>query len=411
MPQKSKYFLLAATATILLPIMVSAEERVSHDAVKVVKTQAYSPETVMRVMQNTDYEGQGEEFYLDTNNWVLQVPLDDTFLNAKSGSDFMNLLYPSGVRLPTMILDPSDPIETTNDYSPFYVGEECTLLRLLTNNRVNFTKAEIQAAGKYYRMLQAKSIAMGLPVFSFSSEYVVKYSSDIVNIFRKYVAEFEQHFGAIGFPDTSSLDFDWCKIVSNEYNTDLTAYMIKNEKSLEYKIPTGEKTLKLFKSFWDHDVSDTSALNDLVLENTTVPEEDTMLLEKYSDDVFEAYRVACVYMPNVIDEYANTYSNITIGEQAIRPLTENYTEDLSPSVTSPDKNARLEGDKNKYSYSNDPYVQATTNQRDLPYSAKTLHGFENSDLTGRDIYHRICIFSLVIIATIVCVIKFLTHYM
>lgn len=117
----------------------------------------------------TDYSSTTYSFTDDDKIVFIEPIKFENILLADTSSNLLNYMYPSGIRLPTMLLFPED-FYLDNEGLDFYTSDGTKLLRLICRNnnidRVNFTTFEINAADKYYNLMQLKAMALGLPLYS-----------------------------------------------------------------------------------------------------------------------------------------------------------------------------------------------------------------------------------------------------
>lgn len=392
--------IIACICAFQISPTVYAQERAMYSDVNITQNKAYTAEEILTMAKE---EYPLDDSMLDDMSWVLMIVNNDDFLNASAGSELMNMLYPSGLRLSTMLLDPSDTKYTASDYTPIYYGEEATLLRVLMPDRVNFTYSEIKAAAKYYRMIQAKSIAMGLPVFSFSEEFSGGYSEELINEFKGAVKLYENTFGAIGFPDTKGLSFDWVSHVEKTNNVDLSEMIIKHSNISDYRIPSGVNTINLFRAYYNNELTDEQRV--VVYQNDKEITNDN--LSAYTYDVQQAYMLACDYIPRIVADYDKLYSDIYIDSSTDIQTLADYLSDLQANS---DKLSSQEDYNDEKKYSNDPFVQALNNQKKSPVSTETLNSLTNSDdVDVPTLFHGVCIAIAVITVLAIVLTKIVSN--
>lgn len=383
---------------------VNAQEKVDHTSVKVNTDRAYSAEQIFNAAKDTYFL---DSSMLEDSSWVFMSVNTEDFLQVSTGSELMDLLYPSGLRLSTMLLDPKDAICTDSDYNPFYYGDEAKLLRMLVPDRANFTYSEVKAAAKYYRMIQAKSIALDLPVFSFQEEFSGNYSKDLIAKFRKSVELYESTFGPIGFPDTSGQSFDWVTFVKDNYQIDLSSMLITSKEVSDYRIPSGTNTISLLSNYNNGVLSEEQQITVYDSESISKRLKEDVLAD-YSYEVQQAYMLACEYMPAVISNYNQLYSDIYIDSKTgIQTLADYYSlQDSGKNEL--ESSSSLENEQKKYS--DDPYIQALHNQKKSSISAATIDSWKKDNNTLPTIFHGICI-AIVIIAIIAAILTRIISYL
>lgn len=398
MTHKSIRKLIPLLISLVCTTNVYAQDRVQAASVDVSTNMAYTAEQALNAMQGRFSVNEG---MLEDISWIIMTVNDKEFLEAENGREFMNQLYPSGIRLSTMLLDPGDTKYTATDYSPLYYGDEAILLRTLMPNRVNFTYSEIKAAEKYYRMIQAKSIAMGLPVFSFRTEFSGNYSADVISAFSQAVQQYEAAFGPIGFPDTSSLDFDWVGFVETSKKVDLKDMIIPDGNVSDYRIPSGVKTLELFTNYYTNSLEELQEIAVFADES----EENLPLLDGYSYDVKQAYRYACVYMPEIISNYDNLYSDIYVDAATGITLLSDYLNQVPQNHSDTALGESRQGNL----YATDPYVIALQNQSQSPISSETLDSVHSQNISASTLFHSICIGIAIIAVLAILLTKIITY--
>lgn len=389
--------------SIALPLMfcvsVYANDVISTDSVAVTSNRGYS---AAEVLDLADDEIALEDSLKERNDWVWMTPNTADFLKSKTGTEFMNSLYPSGLRLPTMLIDPSDAFYNNTDYYPIVSGNGARLLRIIGEGRVNYTYSEIQAANKYFELMKAKSIALGLPVFSFTEEYVPQYSNELKEKIASAVIAYEKIFGPIGFPNTSGLSFDWCKLVQDKYKFSADSLILSGVDSFEYEIPKGSKTIETYSEFRQLDpqeiydyYADTKKSGYLVyftsLQNYIGANEIDDIVEGASSEVTNAYTTVCGYYGFILNHYTDLYSNIHIGKADIVSMA-----DLLSKATETEKGSKEKVSTEKSGkYDNDPFITAIQGQSNSSISFKTLAEAEQDNSAWRISFHTICVFVMV----------------
>lgn len=192
------------------------------------------------------YNYNGKTVLIDNINF-------DNILSLKTSSNLLNYMYPSGIRLPTMLLVPED-FCIDNEGLSFYTSYGSQLLWIICQNnnidRVNFTTYEINAADKYYKLMQLKSMSLNLPLYSFNKvdTSILEYTTSQHELAKEIVKNFESKFGQILFIDTSKLEYNWCKIVREQYTKNIDMLITKNSV-LPFIVPLNNEIKNLYQAY------------------------------------------------------------------------------------------------------------------------------------------------------------------
>lgn len=387
----------------LTPNVLMAQESIYSSEITPKANNSYTAEQVVKELGDTVGLTNDD---ISNEEWVFITVNNTDFLNADNGTDFMDLLYPSGIRLSTMLLDPSDAFYNATDFSPIYYGEGATLLRIISNGRVNFHYSELKAAEKYYRLLQAKSIAMGLPVFSFKEEFSNNYSNELLTTFKTVVNSYEEKFGVIGFPDTTGLSFDWCNLVSTNYGIDLKNIINTSDILSDYRIPDDSGTISLYTNYNSNTLTDKQSMTVYDENNFNLNTVDN--LDKYSYDIQQAYYMVCQYIPKILNIYDDVYSDVYVNTQScVLSLEELLLTDSTKDKEGEDTtlNNLVNNTSKETKYDNDPFVQAIENKKVSTFSDEYAKSLEADNTNIKTTFHNICL-----IITLILIFALLINY-
>lgn len=201
----------------------------------------------------TDYSSTTYNFTDDDKIVFIEpIKFEDIFL-ADTSSDLLNYMYPAGIRLPTMLLLPED-FYLDSEGLDFYTSDGTKLLRLICQNsnidRINFTTFEINAADKYYNLMQLKSMALGLPLYSLevTDGLLLSYTNEQQKKAKELIDDFETKFCQILFIDTSNSIYNWCELVRKHYAENIDT-LITQDAILPFIIPLNSEIKNLYKAY------------------------------------------------------------------------------------------------------------------------------------------------------------------
>ncbi len=418
MMKTNKYFLILSLSilTITSPITsFAATDAIPFNKVNITESKAINSKDAKELLAETTLVS--EDFLETTNkgNWIILDSVNySELLTSKTGTDFMNTLYPSGIRLPTMVYDPSDTFRITLDSLPYETGNGCKLLWLLCDNageeRFNFTLAEQRAADKYYTLMQLKSIALGLPVYSFTEidDDTSLYTNEQQTQALSLINSFEENFGPIYFIDTSALDYDWCSQLEN-------SSLVTKTKVLPYPLPKGSKTIHLYQNYGTYfdalQSSGTSEPPDIT--EFLTPNEIAVNYNKFIEDNGSFSSVDSILLTGVYYEQLplELYDIVHIGSTDTVISNENEKVHTKTDVDTGDSDDTVTASKKEESRVNDPYFNALRNQSDDNFDSYMLNIFEeegNTSINYKGIYQNICLiifFVGVVVAVIIHIIN------
>lgn len=376
----------------------SAIDTIPFEKVSITETDSIDAEELLNIL--SDVILLPEDVTSDSNkgNWTLLDNVDYTqLLASKTGTEFMNLLYPSGVRLPTMLYDPMDAVRFALDELPYEVGNGCKLLWLMCKNngedRFNFTLAEQRAADKYYTLMQLKSIALGLPIYSFTEldSNASLYTKEHQELAKKYIDAFEECFGTIYFINTGALDYDWCE------QLDDTSFLTKS-KVLPYPLPKGSKTIQLYNNYSNYfnALQSKGTSGDVTIEDYLSPDEIKVNYNNFIDEngsysLIDSILLTGLYYEQLpLDLYDILFvggDNHVSSKEEAQPI-ENEQQ--------PDTNTEnVEGKENTNKTVDDPYFNALRNQSSNKFDVSTMNLLENDNtdsvINYKGIYRNICL--------------------
>lgn len=409
-----KHFLFASICitTLTSPVYCfSATNFIPFEKVEITETNSISAEEALKILSESILLPEDMTSKSNQGTFTLLDSIDYTqLLSSKTGTEFMNKLYPSGVRLPTMLYDPTDAVRFTLDELPYEVGNGCKLLWLMCKNageeRFNFTLAEQRAADKYYILMQLKSIALGLPIYSFTEldSNNSLYTKEHQEQAKVYVESFEKRFGTIYFIDTSILDYDWCEQLDIQVP-------ITKDKVLPYPIPKGSKTIQLYQDYSNY----FNALQSVGIGNSNeVSIEDFLTLDEIKANYNHFMNENGSY--SFIDSILLTglyYEQIPLDLYEILSVGGDNTvnEKEKPTVKEQQENANTENtkdDNNSSKEVNDPYFNALRNQSSNKFDIKSLENDStDSKINYKVIYQNICLIVFSIGAIIAIIFYFL----
>ena len=176
-------------------------------------------------------EEPSDKYYIKLSAFKL-----DDLLRCETGWDILNVLYPSGLRIPTCCVTMFDNLMDDKQVS-IVRDDVASLLVQLSNasgvERYDFTSAEYAAVSAYYQMLYLKSIALDLPPFYASIQGYVNEEVSIDEA-KNLVEEFENTYGAILFPRG-----EWMDSVESKYGVDMSVMALEGNQS-SFCIPTSK---------------------------------------------------------------------------------------------------------------------------------------------------------------------------
>lgn len=398
-----KHLLLASICTMTLtsPILsFSAVDFVPFEKVTITETDSIDSNEAFRILSDSTLLPEDMTSKNNQGNWTLLNPIDTTqLLSSKTGTEFMNLLYPSGIRLPTMLYDPMDTVRFTLDDLPYEMGNGCKLLWLMCNNageeRFNFTLAEQRAAEKYYTLMQLKSIALGLPIYSFKEldSNNSLYTREQQEQAKEYIKSFENRFGTIYFIDTSILNYNWCGQLETEVP-------ITKDKVLSYPLPKGSKTIQLYQDYFNYfnALQSMGTSNETSIEDFLTPEEikvnyNKFLEENGSYSLIDSILLTGMYYDQLpLELYDILYVG---GDTNVESTVTDDTEDTK-DINNSSKEV------------NDPYFNALRNQSSNKFDIKLLENESNDTTVNyKAIYQNICLIVFCIGAVIALIFYFL----
>lgn len=401
-------YMIAASASI---IYASTPSIIPFNKISITETESVSSKESLSILSESISLPDTMINNGNKGDWILLEEFNyDRLLSAKTGTEFMDLLYPSGIRLPTMLYDPMDSVRFTSDDLPYESSNGCKLLWLLCANngedRLNFTLAEQQAANKYYTLMQLKSISLGLPLYSFIelNPEDTMYTLEQQQSAKRYVDFFEQHFGTIYFIDTAKLEYDWCsEIQSKEF--------ITKKKVLHYPIPKGSKTIQLYTNYRNY--FDALQFNG-ISGNTDISNFLTEDEIKVNYNNFTEVNVGSSFIDSVLllGKYfeqlpLDLYDIIFIGRNE---SVETITNVATPFGENKGVNAADTVEKKEKKQTNDPYFTALRNQTVNTFDRVDLSNIsnnENSIINIKAIYQNICLIIFCVGLFVIIILYFL----
>lgn len=391
-----KYLLTSICAvTLTSPILsFSAVDFVPFEKVTITETDSIDSNEASKILSETVLLPEDMSIKNNQGNWTLLDPIDYTqLLSSKTGTEFMNLLYPSGIRLPTMLYDPMDIVRFTLDDLPYEIGNGCKLLWLMCNNageeRFNFTLAEQRAAEKYYALMQLKSMALGLPIYSFTelNSNNSLYTREQQEQAKEYIESFENRFGTIYFIDTSILDYNWCGQLETEVP-------ITKDKVLPYPLPKGNKIIQLYQDYSNYFKALQSS-NEVSIEDFLTSEEIKVNYSKFLEENESYSFIDSILLTGMYYEQLplELYDVLYIGDSS-NTITQDIQETEKEESTSKTVD--------------DPYFNALRNQSSNKFNIQLLEN-ESTDTTVnyKAIYQNICLIVFCIGAIIAVIFYFL----
>ena len=408
-----KHLLFASVCIMTLTPSIhsfSAIDFVPFEKVTITESDSIGAKESLEILSDMILLPEGAESDRNQGNWTLLENVDYTqLLSSKTGTEFMNLLYPSGIRLPTMLYDPMDSVRFSLDELPYEIGNGCKLLWLMCKNngedRFNFTLAEQRAAEKYYALMQLKSIALGLPIYSFTEldSNASLYTKEHQEQAKKYIADFENRFGTIYFIDTNALDYNWCKQLED------TSFVTK-DKVLPYPLPKGSKTIQLYQNYSNYfnalqsvGISDDVSMEDFLTSGEIKVNYNKFMEENESYSLIDSILLTGIYYEQLpLDLYDILYIG---GDTHVNePAQKGQRNDANTE--------NIGGEESVNKTVDDPYFNALRNQSSNKFDMSTMNLLENDGtdnaINYKSIYQNICliVFS---VGTIVALILYLLN--
>lgn len=182
-----------------------------------------TPDSYDIEVSDSKYKEPLEGLYIEVSSFDLSK-----LTSCSTGWDMLNVLYPSGMRIPTICVTAFDYLQD-QELIPILRDDVAACLVELSGingeKRYDFTSAEYGAVAAYYNLMQLKSVSLGLPAYY--AETQTKVELEVTQEEAKTMIDtFESKYGAILFPSGA-----WSEEVEETYDIELDDLLMKSNQT------------------------------------------------------------------------------------------------------------------------------------------------------------------------------------